>query len=557
MEKNKVLYLTLVGAFVYEFILALQGFDLCDEGLVLSSYQHVFHTPSSLSLSAVIGGIWNLLFGFGGILSFRILNVITIIFTIYFTYLSVKDYVKPIIIPIATSLALLLNDYGILVFHHNYLTALLVAISVLFILNGLNKKSYLSLFWGAFFCGVNIFTRLPNVTMIALGLLLFVNYFYEKDAKRLRKYILYSLMGLCSGIGLILLILFFCGQLKFYQLSIIDTFSLSTDNTHSSHNGLHLIKVYASNYKHIYISCSIFAFSTISIAFILNLIKNKGLKSILVILYAGIIGYFLLYQFNSETYYALLLLPLLLSYYVDIKNKSIILLNSASLIIMFLLPLGSDFGVRNMGSNCIWLGTFVAIFHVYRFINDQIQQKKNDAYLILLLVLYILYIGHGLYMVSRNAYFDSGSRFEKCYQANNSKFTVYTSEPKAKAIDELLAALDPFVQKNDYLFAFESLPMIHYLTETKPYLGNLWPWTLMPSNFNRRLEKAVVSKLLPVVLREKFHPIGGNWILSTSTNNNYYNKERMNLFEKFLIENNYQVAWENKLFVIYVSEQSK
>jgi hypothetical protein len=561
MNNNKMLFITLFLTFIYEFVLSLQGFDLCDEGWVLSSFQQIFNSPSSVEyqflyyLSAFIGGVWNLLLGFGGILSFRILSVITIIFTIYFTYLSVKKHIKPIIIPIATLFILLLNNFGIVVFHHNYLTSLLVAISVFFILKGLNQNNYQALFWGTLFCGISIFARIPNITMLALGILIFADYYYEKDTKRLGKNILYGTLGFVSGIGIILLIMFLCGHLDIFKQSIIDNiFSAGTDEQ-STHNISYMAKLFITSYKNIYFCLAVFVFSTILHACLYDLSKKREIKFLFIASYAGIILWLIIYAFNTEKYYALILFPLFASCYVDIKNKSIILLNIASLIILFFLPLGSDLGILNMGASCIWLGTFVSVLHAYRYIKYRIQQKKNYTYLVLLSVLCFIYFSYNIYRVSRGAYFDSGNRFEKCYKANNSKFTVYTSENKVNAIDKLLSALSSFVNKGDYLLCFESLPMIHYLSETKPYLGNSWPWTYDPSNFKTHLDKSVESIPLPVVLKQKCQPIGGNWTepdTYTNRKDSYlYKKKRNDYFEQFITDHAYQIAWEDELFIIY------
>ena len=564
MQKAKRKYrIAALGALgIYELILALQGFDLCDEGFVLTFFRQIFHAPETVEyqflyyLPSLAGGVWNILFGFGGILSFRILAIITILFTVYFTYLTVEKQIRSGLTLFAAFFAVLLN-FGVTVFDHNYLTALLISIAIYFILKGLNlENSYRPIFWGAFFCGVNIFSRLPNISMLGLGLLLFADYYYEKNAVRLRKNILYGIGGLCSGILSVLCVMYFLGHLDIFRQSIVNNVLDAGTSKDSNHGISFLIRSYFINWKNIYTYLSIFVFTTFFFLYIYNLSKNNLLRLFSIISYGAVFTvFFVVFDLNNEKYYALILFPLLVSCFADRRNKSLILLNIASLLLMFLLPLGSDLGVRNMGSFCIWPGTFVSAVHVSRYINYQIETRRNYSFRTFFIVLCTLYVASCLFYVSHRAYNDNGNRLEKRYRADNSKFTVFTNKHKADAINELLASLSKYVDKDDYLLCFESLPMIHYLTETKPYAGNSWIWCYSSGNFKKHLDKAVATLPLPVVLAQKCQPLGNDWTVpDTNEKASYpyvYNLKRIRYFEEFIRDNKYKLVWESDLFAIY------
>ncbi|MDR3340250.1 MAG: glycosyltransferase family 39 protein [Candidatus Symbiothrix sp.] len=560
-----MLALTLVLGFIYETILSLQGFDLCDEGSALTVYQQIFTCPSSVEyqflyyLGGIIGGVWNILFGFGGILSFRIFTVIVLVPTIYFTWLTVKDYIAPVVIPIAVFLVLLMSNFGIMVFFHDYLTALLVAVSAYYILKGLHAGSYLSLFWGALFCGVNIFTRIPNMSMLALAILLFIDFYYERNSQRFWKSILYSAAGLLAGISLVLLLMLILGHLDIFAQSVSGNLFSKGSHADSPHNFSKLLTVYAHNYMYIVLYMLVFVGSVFLFSRVYKRFNSKWIRAAAIICFSGVAITISLFAFNNEKYYALILFPLLASCYIDRKNKSIILLNVASLIIMVCLPLGSDVGVLNMGYFCVWLASFMSVHHIYRLIQYEVR-RKNYAYLVLFSVFYFLYVTYGLYVVSRNAYYDRGSRLEKRFKAKNDKFTVFTAEEKVKEMDILLSELGKYVKKGDYLFCFESLPMIHYLTETKPYMGNPWTWVYDPEAFRKHLDKSVAEIPLPVVVRQKCQPIGGYWTTNFTHHRTdidkkaydyFYKTGSIDYFEKFLEDNRYLITWENDLFVIY------
>jgi len=559
-DHQKVLALTLLLTFIYEFILSFQGFDLCDEGDALTFYQQIFKCPGSIEfqlsryLSGVVGGIWNIIFGFGGILSFRILTVFVLVLTIYFTSLSLKKLIHPLMIPVATFMVLLMNNYGIMVFFHNHLTALLTAIAVYFLLRGLNENRTGYLFSAAMLLGINIFARIPNITLLALGLLLFIDYSYNKNKQLLGRNILLSIAGLATGIGVVFLIMLLLRHGQLFINTVFHNLLSNGTSADSSHNLKNLAYTYLSNYYQIFIHLAIFVFIPIFFSFNYRFYKQAWRKVTIVISYAILIIVFSLFTFNCEKYYAIILFPLIFSCYIDRKNKSIILLNAASLIIMFCMPLGSDVGILNMGYFSVWLATFTSVAHVYRFIRIKVK-KGDNSYRVFFITFYILFCVYGLYVVARNAYYDRGARWEKLYRANNDKFTVFTSKDKAVAMDVLLSELNKYIHKGDYLFCFESLPMIHYLTETKPYIGNPWVWGYSSDNFIRHLKKSEETIPLPVVLRQKCQPMGGYWttVYDMEPTNPLASKiGSLRYFEKFLNDNEYTIAWENDLFQIYL-----
>jgi hypothetical protein len=560
---QKVLFLTLFFTFIYELALSFQGFDLCDEGSALTVYQQIFKAPESVEyqfahyMTGIVGGIWNIAFGFGGILSFRILTAIVLVLTVYFTYLSLKNWIEPIVIPIAASLVLLMNNYGIIAFFYDHLSALLAAISIYFLLKGLNANRPWALFAAALFCGINIFARIPNITLLSLGILVFISFFYDKNKQQLKRNILFCICGLISGIGIVLLLMLLLGHWDLFFQTVFDNLFSRGTNEDSTHNLNTMLRVYIGNYQQIFTYLAIFVFAQAFFPFIYRFYKHKTGKIITVILYSFVITAFSLFAFNCEKYYAIVLFPTILSCYADIKNKSIILLNTASLIVLLFLPLGSDVGVLNMGYFSVWPATFTAVFHVCRFIRAKMQ-KGNNSHRLFFIIFYTLFLIYGVYVASRNAYYDRGPRWEKRFRAHNDKFTVFTSESKAQAIDDLLSELNKYVKKGDYLFCFESLPMIHYLTETKPYTGNPWVWGYDSENFIRHLKKSTATLPLPVVVRQKNQPISGYWLtpfVVDKTNPVYsyfYKAKSIDFFETFLDENQYQIAWENDAFRIYI-----
>jgi hypothetical protein len=102
--------------------------------------------------------------------------------------------------------------------------------------------------------------------------------------------------------------------------------------------------------------------------------------------------------------------------------------------------------------------------------------------------------------------------------------------------------------------------MIHYLTKTIPYAYNSWVWAYDSNSMKHQFERAKRERQqLPIILREKCQPIGGNWTQPIEYYNDdsledtyVYKKEKIKIINNFIAENNYIIAWENKLFQILV-----
>lgn len=122
--------ISLVFIFCYNLIVGFQGFDMCDEGWVTTGYQQIFSDPMSVKYlflyynTQLMGGLANVLCGGIGILGFRTMTALTITLIAFFTFKLLDGMVNKWAILLGMFLSMLCCDFGILVFHHNYATAL-------------------------------------------------------------------------------------------------------------------------------------------------------------------------------------------------------------------------------------------------------------------------------------------------------------------------------------------------------------------------------------------------------------------------------------------------
>ena len=136
--KNHSLTYFLILTGIYLVLLSFQGIDARDEGWILSFYQQIFSNPETVEyhflfyLSGLIGGAFYTVFSQGGILYFRLLNVIVILLTSTAVFHFYKEYLKSWQIILGCTFVILnLSAYGVILgLHHDYLTALFVVCSV-------------------------------------------------------------------------------------------------------------------------------------------------------------------------------------------------------------------------------------------------------------------------------------------------------------------------------------------------------------------------------------------------------------------------------------------
>ena len=137
---------------------------------------------------------------------------------------------------------------------------------------------------------------------------------------------------------------------------------------------------------------------------------------------------------------------------------------------------------------------------------------------------------------------------------------IFTTKERAIVVQELLDKLDNVVKSDGHLLAWESTPMLHFLTKTKPYLYNSWPDLYTHSSFEKALKKAERERAkLPIIVRAKSQTRISRWpkerveFKDFESNDEIANRTSIN---KFIEDNRYSLLWENDFFEILVPPES-
>lgn len=233
-------------------VLGIQGFDMCDEGWVLSGFQQMFNDPESVQylflyyLSEYVGGLWYMLWGGCGIFGFRLLAMLVITATAYIVYRMMRNYVPQWCIMAGMFWAFLCAGYGMMVFYHDYLTALLAVGASYALFLSLQKDSPRLMMLSGFIIGINVFVRLPNLSLVLLILLLVPYYRRNRDARKALRMLLYAVSGFAAGVVSVLALMAVSGHYDIFMQAVEDGFSAVGDEK-STHNITDMLVIYILN----------------------------------------------------------------------------------------------------------------------------------------------------------------------------------------------------------------------------------------------------------------------------------------------------------------------
>jgi len=563
---------------IFPYLLIFQGLDFTDAGYSLTNYQQIFIEPSSIQnsfacwLTNIIGGIWIKVSGSLGLFGAKLGGALVISITCYLSYLILKDYIKKEFLLLGLLLAeIFAFSSTAIILNYNILTAFFFTISVYFLSLGIFKKQYMLLFLSGFFAGLNIFIRFPNI----LGILLVVVIFFYGYLKKIKisaqiKQSLIFLAGWFISIITAVIIMNTLGHYKLYSDSLLNLFKMGI-SSELSHSGMSLIKRLIIDHLYILQYAFTALLGTVIISKLFNKIKkNKYLKYGIFLVFAILISC-VTYRINHYFLYGIIgmLYTTLLFYIFNFQkiNVNMRALSSIALLILFITPLGSNTGLWNARQG-MWLAlpiSFSFILQICEFesgINlkiglDRIVGKFKMTQQEILFAKNIILIFCFTFMLIfsfKYTYGNTTNRLAMHYSINHPRLKmVYTTKERAKVVEELLGELSKYVHKGEYLFTFEQISLLHYLTKTKPYLYNSWPILYRPEEFKVALEKAIREKEdLPVIVRAKRGTGNFEWpnnpeVEFTEPKQHIDNRS---IVKEFMDKYCYKTIWENDFFQI-------
>lgn len=576
ISTKKPLALIIFVIVIFQVLLIFQGFDVCDEGFSLTFYQQFFNDASSVEynfvyyLSGLVGGLWYKLFPDGGIIAFRVLTVLVNTLTFYLAFKLLHKYLGFWQTVIGLFMVLFVNDFGFLAFYHNHLTSLLAVISITALFYGVFKTKNWLLVVAGVIVGINVMTRLINLSMLALILaIVYYGYLSRYKIRLVLGQMALFLMGFALGIFLNVLLLSALGHTNTMYLALESVMHLGVKDD-SGHNLKTLLLTYFFQWLHVLL-LALAVVSTIILSLWLIQRRSVGqwlLYPILIVFLAYLIRFEGLFFINSLGLVGTVWMLLAFN-----RKRHVKLLALLALIMLVVLPMGSGGGLKSSDNIALWLALPFFVYFVLNVLQNrsyktplwgfQSEVGSTNNYAVTMLNVFIAVFSLvKTYSVANQAYFDPGSRFDKTYQVQNPLANhVYTTQSRAEIVNTLLDNLENYVSEDDYVLLYDNIPMVHFLTKTRPYMYNPWVWIYDGATFADKLKKAE-TKIdgLPIVVQQKFTTFGkfseprDDYMREDKINDNLFNEGRTKAMNAFLKRHHYHIVWSNPYFNIYQAD---
>lgn len=574
------------GLIIYQILLIFQGFDVCDSGWYATFYQNIFSNPASVEynflywFTGIVGGLFVKLFPESGLLGIRLLGVVNVSAIIFIVYMLLYKHINNRALYIGLIIVTISFVGTPTEFFHNNLSSLLFVGASLALYNGLERDNPYLFALSSLLLALNVFTRLPNLLDIGIIFIVVIHSYYYKETKFITiKRIIILLATYIISIICILGIMKLLGHYQIYMRSLNGLSEVAVGNTQNTHGLSKMIFTNINSYKSVIVTGSFSTAFILLLAYFLslfNLEKYKKYKWLGILVTLLILAYFIRKFSSINLLYYFSLISLLYNIIFE-KRINLKILSWIGLFMLIVMPLGSDYAIGNFGNYSVWIAIplvinlfiseeFVIELNINSFsLKKQFNLRIDHHYLKMSLSLFLLIFISKVLLTSVNtSYFDPGSRILKTYKINSDKAKgIFTTRERAKTINDLLFGIDPFLKAGDYLIAYESIPMIYYLTNTKPFLYDSWLMSSASMPLKLKIERVYKeNRPLPIVIRQKFETIGhfGNpsdeYISDKRKSTNYVSQEQTRIFNKFLIDNNYKIVWNNSYFNLY-EPQSK
>lgn len=574
---EKIITMTIM---LYPILFIWQGIDFTDEGFALINFKCIFSAPKSVEysfayyLTNIIGGVWMYIFGGLGIVAMKMGAVFICWLTIFFAYKILSPYIERKNLLTGLLFTLIFTYRFIKIIHYNSLTALFYLIAIYFMTKSFEKEKDFYIIASGFIIGINLFVKLTNIVGFSLGICII---YYAIVEKKKLKYIIRKALEFCLGISIGIAFIYIMMKImnhdKIFMNSVAFLFSLG-GNSSDKHSFSYLLTQFKTEHIEI-IKCTIYSIIVLPvIGMLFSIIKShKEFRYIFIFAFSvGLYRFILKYNNfmgNRMIIYIVcgLMYLFCLIYVLNLKKgnalyKVVVL---AAVLVVIIVPLGSDVGVFNSIFG-MWLAGPILFTEIKkldlkininnirifsRFDNEITNSVK--AFLLIFMLIYSIISGY------KYTYRDSSNRTELSYPVNNPLLKYsFTTKERSIVINDLSDALSKYVKSGEYLLAYKDIPMVNYLSNTKPFLGTSWTGLYHETkDFKAKLEEASVNtKCLPVIVIQKLDTTTFDW--PRDYNDNWFklqqNNERYIELINFIKKHDYKLQWDNKYYQIWTIE---
>lgn len=582
--------------FIYQVVFIFQGLELTDIGFHSTFYQQIFNDPESVQygfpfwFSGILGGTWYHFFSSLGLLGIRLAGVLTTTLIVILSFNLLKKYLNEAYLKLGLFLVVIFLGNEHQEFYYNNISPFLFVVASIFLFTGLKENNLIKIFLCGVFLTLNVFSRFPSILGLSLALAIFYSGYLNRVTlkNQLRQFL--SLLGGISVTAIaVLLIMKAIGHLDLYIDSIMLLGRMTKTNEKSAYDSILLVKIYTITYFQSLVYGIVAGFTVIFVNYVITLLRKKitapkwlpGLLAFVIISLIIIPVVIKGRMFTLLYLYTGICMLVTFAILIGKKSNDIKVLTVIAALLAFIFPLGSSQGVLTAGFFSLWLLFPIVVDYLFSFEKIQVTLSAltvktgssislgmGPKELNLAKLLFVLTLSYTL--IIRNSKYPpldaSSGRTDMHYSVNN-KFVkgIYTSKERAQVIDEVLTEISKYVKPNDYLLCYSYIPMINFMTNTRPYMGNPYTGMFPGKVFEEQLSKSIEKKkILPAIVIQKINPYLFQWpeksIFEKDESIKNYGGEfstffdtvRDNYLNWFIKTNNYTEVFSNNIFSVFI-----
>lgn len=536
---------TLVVA-AYLTVGAVFGLDVCDSGFYMTFYARIFDAPGTVEynfmyyLSGLVGGTLLHFFPGMGLLGMRLAGIVVVVGSMWLAFL----YLRTLFRPSGVILALVVTAFSYILIPvtlcNDLLAIMLWVAAAVLLCQGLMRSNAWLVALSGLVMGVNIFTRVPDV--LALGLVVLLPAVH--GGRHRGRLMLAGLGGAVAGVGIMAALMWGLGHLGIFLDNMTDLHALATGQKGAStHSAAFLLMSQLGFFKTelwVGVKYGLVAWLYIKVG---DWIELRPLRWLLRLTCIVLVVWLTLRINIVRPVWILAVAGCI--YVIVMGNPQQRMAAWAGLYTALVFPVGSDGYAYNSGTLVTLLALPVAA-------SLWIDNHGRDLLAVFALVC-------AFKLVSGDVYFDQGPVWEKTATVHNPRVAgIYTTPARAAVVDSMLRGIEPWVSAGDTLMVYGSMPLVNYMTDTRPYMGCSWPELLSAGLLRSKLDKAAAAGPLPAVLRQRFNTIGQHWgrpapdLDHYNVRSPFLDDAKLAVLNAFLRRHHYRIAYSDPHFVLYL-----
>jgi len=542
---------SIAALIIIPLLYVMRGLDVTDTGFVATNQRFFFGHPEHVSywfhlyLTNLIGAVYDSAFGSLGIVSMKLASVAIFLLTATLIYKTYRGMIAKhlVLLIIAISSFFFFAD-KINIIHYNNLSALFCVAICYFLYAGFFEGKKICFIVAGSLVSIAFFTRLPNCLF---GLL----FFCVPKKITLRAVLLFALGALVAG-AIVVGIMRALGHTQLYIDSLRSLFE-TTSNTETKYGSLHIVKRSARITIFAVLRAASFLLACGAAAFMAGFIPKRLPRLLALISLSAILPFafrgFGVISITAGLSYILTIASLFLP--DDGKKARLISLSLLGSCAIFFLSVGSDTGLDV--STYVFPFALPAMYAILTGLRPIVKGKSFELSKGLSVIFISCLVC--LSVASFDEVYRDHSRHDSL--ATDSQIGwVLTGSTRARVLDSTIREIRQRIPEGSELLVWDSAGLIHYATNTLPWLDNPWPVLYGSDTANNGLlaemleKKAATGNLAPVLLAKK-NPRGGGWPEVSGQ------PVFLDIITPFLEKNEYTPVWENDGFILYQRNMKK